>query len=103
MIRLRRDLERGARHPILGPLLILLLVLMLAFTVAHEGNEAAGAKLAELCVGIALILLAFFALSQPSARAGVAVSILSTRAPPRDPRTERRFVPFVPDFLPLRL
>lgn len=72
MIRLNRLIERGRRHPVLGPLLVLLVVLLLVLTMVHEGHESVAADAGLLCVGIALLLM------------------VTTLAPPR-----RRFVVFV--------
>jgi len=50
--------ERGRAHPILGPVLLILLVLLLAMVfvhVAHEGIDAA-AGMGAICVGIAAAL-----------------------------------------------
>jgi hypothetical protein len=51
-------LERGSAHPILGPVLLILLVLLLAMVflhVAHEGIDVA-AGMGAICVGIAAAL-----------------------------------------------
>lgn len=68
MIALRRKIERWRRHPILGPLLIVLLVLVLAFVFLHESHEKIAADVAELCVGIALLLVAMLLLPGAVAR-----------------------------------
>ena len=39
MIALRRRLERGLRHPVLGPLCLLLLAILVAFTVLHGVHD----------------------------------------------------------------
>ena len=39
MIRLRRTLERGRRHPILGPIVLILLVLLLAMVFMHAAQD----------------------------------------------------------------
>lgn len=58
MIRLRELIERGRRHPVLGPVLIVLLLLVLALVMLHEGHESTGADLGVLCIGITLLLIA---------------------------------------------
>lgn len=103
MVRLRREIERGARHPVVGPLLIVLLALMVAFTVMHEGNEATGGQIGELCVGIALILLAVIVVWPLAVRGRVVAAVPPGRAPPSAYRAASCSVPVVPDFLPLRL
>jgi glycerol uptake facilitator-like aquaporin len=58
MIRLRQTLDRGRRHPILGPLLVLLLVLLLAMTflhAAHDSHEIA-IDFGGFCLGMAVVL-----------------------------------------------
>lgn len=58
MIRLRYILERGRAHPIFGPILLILLVLLLAMVflhIAYEGMDAA-AGLGAMCVGFATAL-----------------------------------------------
>lgn len=62
VIRLRRSIEHGLRHPILGPLLLVLLAVVLALMVVHEGSEEAIGDAGDLCVGIALLLVAIVAL-----------------------------------------
>lgn len=57
MIRLRETLERGYRHRWLGPLVILLLVVLIAFVALHEGGETLFASAGELCVALALVLV----------------------------------------------
>lgn len=58
MIRLRELIERGRRHRVLGPVLIVLLLVVLALMIVHEGHESTGADLGVLCIGIALLLIA---------------------------------------------
>lgn len=58
MIRLRRTLERGRAHPILGPILLIVLALLLAMVflhAAHEGHNAA-TEAGVLCLAILTIL-----------------------------------------------
>jgi hypothetical protein len=62
-------IERGCRHRLLGPIVILLLVLLLASVFLHvaiEGAEAA-AELGNLCVAVAAALGSLLVLrSRPS-------------------------------------
>lgn len=103
MIRLRRSLERGLRHPILGPLLVLLLVVLLVLMALHETSESIAGEIGELCVGIVLVLLTAV-LATPVRRFMSMVSVaLTTRAPPRPLKTRFTPVPARPDILPLRL
>ncbi len=58
MIRLRSMFERGRAHPILGPVLLIVLVLLLAMVFLHvvqEGVEAA-MELGAMCIAIATVL-----------------------------------------------
>jgi hypothetical protein len=57
VIALRRRLERASRHPLLGPLVILLLMLLVAVTIAH-GTHDQIAEEGLTCVAIAFTLVA---------------------------------------------
>lgn len=55
MIRLRHLLERGRAHPVLGPVLIVVVVLLLAMVLvhgAHDGMDAA-AEVGAICFALA--------------------------------------------------
>lgn len=57
MIRLRRTLERGRAHPVLGPILLIVLVLLLTIVflhVAQDGNAAT--EIGAMCVALATVL-----------------------------------------------
>jgi len=85
VIRLRDLLERGLAHPLLGPLLLLVLVLLLSMVflhVAHEGMEAATA-LGELCLGIVTALGLVLAARVSLVRAQEAGTSPRDRGPPR--------------------
>lgn len=58
MIKLRRTLERGRSHPILGPILLILLVLLLAMMFLHAAHDShnLGADVGGFCLGIAMFL-----------------------------------------------
>ena len=81
-------LERGRAHPVLGPALLILLVLLLAMVflhVAHEGIDAA-AGMGAMCVGIAAALgLLGTSRLRPSPSAEL-FSKPGDRAPPRTSR-----------------
>lgn len=86
VIALRRTIERGLRHPVLGPFCVLLLALLLAFTFLHsleDGHDAgAGAPLGYLCIALAALLLVRGA-PRPSVVSTPRVpSGLTGRAPP---------------------
>lgn len=58
MIRLRQALERGRKHPVLGPILLVLLALLLALVFLHaavDGHDAA-TEVSALCIAIFTIL-----------------------------------------------
>ena len=60
MIRLRRTLERCRAHPILGPLVVLLLVLvvvMVSIHTAHEGDGHSAIELGAFCLGVVTLLM----------------------------------------------
>lgn len=59
MIRLRRTLVRGRRHPLLGPLLLIVLVLLLTLTFMHEAQESVDFTVVievALCVAVVTAL-----------------------------------------------
>ena len=57
MIRLRCLIERGCAHPVLGPILLLVLLLMLAFLFLHFAEDGHGAEsFGGLCVALAAII-----------------------------------------------
>ena len=58
MIRLRLIFERGRAHPILGPIVIIVLVLLLTMVflhVLHEGMEAV-TEMGTVCIALASAL-----------------------------------------------
>lgn len=93
MIALRQTIERGLRHPVLGPLCVLLLALLLAFTFLHSlehgHDDGVGAPFGYLCVAIASLLLLRATPRQTVVVASRTPSDVTDRAPPR-PVTGRR-------------
>lgn len=85
MIRLRRTLERGRKHPVLGPILLIVLVLLLAMVFLHaaqEGHEAAteiGAFYLAILTILGPILLERMRRTPPAA----VVQVRGDRSPPR--------------------
>lgn len=58
MIRLRTLIDRGIRHPFLGPLLLLFLALVLAFVALHTLEDGvAGSLFACMILGAAALRL----------------------------------------------
>ena len=49
MIRLRSLLERGLRHPVLGPVLLLALVIILAMVFLHFAEDSHEASFGTAC------------------------------------------------------
>ena len=89
MIRLRRTLERSRAHPILGPILLIVLVLLLSMLflhAAHDGMDAA-IEVGAICFGIAtflgLLLLDRLRRRPPEAL----IRVRGDRGPPRLPET----------------
>jgi len=58
VIELRRKLERTRAHPILGPIVLILFVLMLAMMFVHAAhdNHDMGTEVGAICLGIATFL-----------------------------------------------
>ena len=81
VIALRAWIERGRRHPLLGPLLIILLVLVLVLIAMHEGGESVAGHSGEFCVALALVLMAIAVYGQPPLRR-VLMGLVASRAPP---------------------
>jgi hypothetical protein len=103
MIRLRQQIERGLRHPVVGPLLVLLLAVLVVFIALHETSEGIAGHVELICVAIAIVLLA----AVPFAEAlHVAARPLGTNPSRGPPPAERRFSPSgirTSAFHPLRL
>ena len=58
VIKLRRTLERGRAHPVLGPIVLILLVLLLAMVFLHtaiDGHDSA-TETGMLCIAILTVL-----------------------------------------------
>lgn len=104
MIALRRRIERGIRHPVLGPLCLVLLALLLAFMVIHGAHDQIHEG--ELMVCVAFLISAIVSLVMPRLREVVAIAPRQARGPP--PRARRVAQPvlarcFASAPVPLRL
>lgn len=55
MIRLRSEIARWLRHPAVGPILIVLLAVALAFLVLHEVSEGSIESLLTVCATLAAL------------------------------------------------
>lgn len=82
MIQLRRRLERGIRHPLIGPLLILVSAVLLAMTVLHETHETIGGDPSEFCVALAGLLLALLTFVVLTAAVAPVLAPTLARGPP---------------------
>lgn len=80
VIALRRTIERGLRHPLLGPLCLVPLALLLVFTVAHGAHDQIHDG--ELIVCVALLVSALVSLVLPRLPAVGIVARPPARAPP---------------------
>lgn len=58
VIGLRRTLERGRAHPILGPILLIVLVFVLAMLYLHamEDGQGAATELGGICLGVITVV-----------------------------------------------
>ena len=80
MIELRRKLERGLRHPLLGPVCLLLLALLLAFTVVHGAHDQLE-SCCELVVCIAIVFIVLVCV-RPARLRPLFYSVQVPRGPP---------------------
>lgn len=103
MIRLRQQIERGLRHPLVGPLLLLLLAVLVVFIALHETSEGIAGHVGLFCVALALVLLAAvpFAVGLPIAARPAGRQ--PSRGPPVGSRVLRLRGTHVSEFFPLRL
>lgn len=101
MIRLRVAIERGLRHPVLGPLLVIVLAVMLVMVIFHTTNDQLHKAGLLLCA--AVMLLVAVVLLPPRTLVPARRSRPNRRGPP-----ERRRAPIASGFpetaaSPLRL
>ena len=66
----------------LGPLLIVLLVVLIAITMLHEGHESVAGDIGVLCVGIALLLITAVVLASAAPSMRFVAAALPARGPP---------------------
>jgi hypothetical protein len=85
MIRLREALQRARRHRWLGPLVIILLVLLVAFIAFHEGSEKLFGSAGELCIAVAVVVVSLVR-ARPQI-VGRPSRAFESRAPPVPPVT----------------
>lgn len=65
IIRLRELIERGLRHPRLGPVVLILLAVLLAAVLIHEGGERLADGVGELCMAL-FVLVVLCGLARPA-------------------------------------
>lgn len=81
VIRLRETVQAGLRHPVLGPLVLALLVVLLAFLVLHAAEDGIAGEL--FACAIAIAAAATILVPPLRAAAGAAaVALRAGRAPP---------------------
>lgn len=85
MIRLRRMLERGRKHPVLGPIVLVLLVLLLAMVCFHAAQDGwdGAAEIGALCIGLVTMLAAVVSERARSRTPLLVVTQSLARGPPR--------------------
>ena len=83
MIRLRSLLERGLKHPVLGPVLLVALVIVLAMVFLHfveDSHEAT--SFGTACLALAAVLGSILLTPIVRTYRGAATSVQSNRGPP---------------------
>ena len=83
MIRLRQQIERGLRHPVIGPLLLLLLAVLVVFIALHETSEGVAGHVELICVALAMVLIAAVPLTEALRLTVRKCGASPSRAPPR--------------------
>jgi hypothetical protein len=86
VIRLRRTLERGRKHPLLGPIVLILLVLLLAMVFLHAAHDDHGAAVETgfFCLAIVTMLGPVLVRVGRAEPRSVALPGFPTRGPPTD-------------------
>ncbi len=90
MIRLRRILERGCTHPILGPLVIVFLVLVLSMVFLHAAEEGLHAAMGAGAVCFSFVVFLGLVLLDPARLRPLVVSLAfeRERGPPAPNRAK---------------
>ena len=97
--------ERGSAHPLLGPILLVVLVLLLAMVFLHVAGEGWDAAVGAICLGIATVLGLVLLERMRDHFLEPVISAPGDRGPPRPSLTRllRRIVNATgPGSLPLR-
>jgi hydrogenase-4 membrane subunit HyfE len=84
LIRLRRTLERGRRHPILGPIVLILLVLLLAMVFMHAAHDEHGTAVEAgfFCLAIVTMLGPLVVWIARAVRRSAEIPVYLYRGPP---------------------
>lgn len=83
MIRLRQQIQRGLRHPVVGPLLLLLFAVLVVFIALHETSEGIAGHVELICVALAMVLIAALPLAEAQRVTIRPRGASPSRAPPR--------------------
>ena len=82
MIRLRRILERGHAHPVLGPIILIVLVVLVALVFLHMAQDGSATEIGAMCLALATVL-GLTLLERPRSRISEPlVSARGDRGPP---------------------
>ncbi len=84
MIRVREILERGRRHPVVGPLVLILLVLLLAMTFVHGAHDSEHmvVEFGGVCMALVTFLGVLLMRSISKALPRIVVASPGDRGPP---------------------
>lgn len=83
VIRLRRMLERGRAHPVLGPILLIALAVLLSLVLLHVVVDGgAAATIGAMCLALASVLALPLLARLRSRRSESPVSARGDRGPP---------------------
>lgn len=97
--------ERGSAHPVFGPILLVVVVLLLAMVFLHAAQEGWDAAIGAICLGIATVLGLVLLERMRDHFLEPVISARGDRGPPR-PSLTRLLWPIVnatgPGSLPLR-
>ena len=103
MIRLRQQIDRGLRHPVVGPLLLLLLAVLVVFIALHETSEGIAGHVELICVALTMVLLAVLPLTEALRLTIRPRGASPSRAPPPASQRLRPTSIGTSSFHPLRL
>jgi hypothetical protein len=81
MIRLRELMRRWLRHPVVGPILLLVVAVALAFLVLHEVGEGSLESFAAACATLAALGAVRLLLLRPTPAAPLSPGV-TLRLPP---------------------